>query len=176
MSGVLVLDATYQPERIVSFRAACELLLEGKAVAATEDAVTVMRSPSISVTIPSVILLLHVARWAYRHEAPACTRHGVLHRDSHECQFVIGDNPCRRRADSIDHLLPQCRGGENTWTNLVASCTHHNGLKADRTLDEMVTAGWSLRRSPVAPRRSVRMLQAAGVHRIPDSWTMFIAA
>ena len=176
MRGVLVLDATYQPERIVSFREACELLLGGKAVAATDDSVTVMRSPSIAVTIPSVILLVHTARWAYRHQPPACTRHGVLLRDGYECQFAIAGNPCRRWANSIDHLIPQSRSGQNTWTNLVASCTHHNGLKADRTLEEMANAGWTLRRQPVAPRRAIRLLQAAGVEEIPDSWSIFIVA
>ena len=46
--------------------------------------------------------------------------------------FPLGDGT----ADTVDHLLPQSRGGTNTWLNTVAACTRCNNLKANRTPPE----------------------------------------
>ncbi len=176
MQAVLVLDQTWQPDRVVSFRRACELLLGGKAVAVTEETATVMRSPSIEVNIPAVIQLAYTARWAYRRVTPPCSSRAVLIRDAGECQFVVGGTTCRRPADSVDHLLPRSRGGLNTWDNLVAACRQHNTAKADSTLDEIHRrAGWTLRREPFTPQRSIRMLSVEQGD-VPVAWRPFLAA
>ena len=47
------------------------------------------------------------------------------------------------KADTVDHLLPQSRGGQNTWLNTVAACTRCNNHKANRTPAEAGDAvGW----------------------------------
>ena len=51
----------------------------------------------------------------------------MLRRDLHTCAYCSGP------ADTVDHLLPQSRGGLNTWLNTVAACTRCNNLKANRT-------------------------------------------
>ena len=43
---------------------------------------------------------------------------------------------CGGHAHTVDHLLPQSRGGGWTWGNLVAACGPCNQAKADRTPDE----------------------------------------
>ena len=173
--SVLVLDSTWQPERVISTERAVLLLLAGKATAVSEDIVGVMRSPSIEVRIPAVIVVASALRRSFSR-VPACTRAGIFARDERQCQFVIGDRPCSALADSIDHLLPQSRGGVDSWENLIAACRRHNGLKADRTLEEMHRAyDWSLRRQPKAPRFAVRMLERARLREIPAAWQPFIA-
>lgn len=178
MNRVLVLDAAWQPDRIVSFERAVMLLWDGKAVAASDEIVTTMRSPSVSVDVPAVILLGQVAKWAFKRDMPVCTRSGVLARDQHICQFVIGDVACHRPASTIDHLLPQSRGGAGlSWSNLVGACAPHNSAKADHTLEEMAKShGWSLKREPFEPRRSIRLLNRVHAHVIPESWLPFLAA
>ncbi|MGI3785554.1 MAG: HNH endonuclease, partial [Janthinobacterium lividum] len=74
--------------------------------------------------------------------APAWSKRGVLRRDAHRCAF------CGSSADTVDHLLPQSRGGGNTWQNTVAACTRCNNVKANRTPSE---AGMPLRRVPHVP-------------------------
>jgi 5-methylcytosine-specific restriction endonuclease McrA len=66
----------------------------------------------------------------------------VLRRDSHRCAF------CGTTADTVDHLMPQSRGGANTWQNTVAACTRCNNVKANRTPAE---ACMPLRRTPHVP-------------------------
>jgi 5-methylcytosine-specific restriction endonuclease McrA len=177
MNRVLVLDAAWQPDRFVSFERALTLLWDGKAVAASDDIVAVMRSPSIAIDVPAVILLGQVARWAFTRDIPVCSRRAVLARDDHQCQFVVGDQPCHHVATSIDHLQPASRGGPNSWTNLVGACGVHNSAKADRTLEEMSRShGWSLKRKPFEPRRSIRLLSRLPADAIRESWLPFLVA
>lgn len=175
--NVLVLDNTWQPNRVVSVERAVILLLTGKATPVSDVVVGVMRSPSTEVRVPAVILVANALRLAVHGGRAACSREGVFARDAWQCQFVIGERACNAHADSIDHLVPQSRGGDDSWTNLIAACRHHNGIKAARTMDEMHRAhGWSLRRQPVAPRFALRMLDRARIREIPASWAPFLGA
>jgi 5-methylcytosine-specific restriction endonuclease McrA len=51
-------------------------------------------------------------------------------------------------AHTVDHLVPQSRGGRNSWLNTVAACTRCNHRKANRTPAE---AGMTLRLEPRVP-------------------------
>lgn len=72
-------------------------------------------------------------------------RMAVLNRDGFICQY------CGDAGSTYDHIMPQSRGGENTWLNLVAACTDCNGYKADRTPEE---AGMKLIREPFVPQHN----------------------
>lgn len=104
-----------------------------------------IRSPSIRLIPPEVVLLVHYDRIPC-HEAPF-TRRNLFLRDDFTCQY------CGRRCGSdhlsVDHVLPRSRGGSTSWENCVLACVACNARKADRTLKE---AGLRLLRSPVRPR------------------------
>lgn len=51
----------------------------------------------------------------------------VMLRDGHKCRY------CGGSANTLDHLYPYSRGGEDTPENLVASCRSCNSKKGDRT-------------------------------------------
>lgn len=159
--AVLLLNASYEPLRVVALRRAIGLVLAGKADTLAEGD-GVIRSASISLAMPAVIRLRYMVRVPFRATAPL-SRRAVLARDSKRCQF----SHCNRVASTVDHLVPRSRGGEHQWTNLVAACAACNARKGDRLLHEL---GWSLRRTPVAPRGSIVLLSVADVSSIPDSW------
>jgi len=104
-----------------------------------------IRSPSVRVSAPEVIVLVHYDRVPC-HEAPF-TRRNLFLRDDFTCQY------CGRRCSSdhlsVDHVLPRSRGGSTTWENCVLACVGCNARKADRTVKE---AGLRLLRVPVRPR------------------------
>ena len=56
--------------------------------------------------------------------------------------------PGGRLGLTVDHLVPQSRGGGHTWENLAACCSPCNHRKADRTPEE---AGMCLRWTPWRP-------------------------
>jgi 5-methylcytosine-specific restriction endonuclease McrA len=77
-----------------------------------------VRSPSIEITLPSVVSLKSYVRPA-RH--PAFTRFNVFLRDRFSCQY------CGSRDDlTFDHLLPRSLGGHTTWENVVTACSECN--------------------------------------------------
>jgi 5-methylcytosine-specific restriction endonuclease McrA len=50
----------------------------------------------------------------------------VLRRDAYTCVY------CGREATEADHVIPKDKGGQDTMTNLVASCKTCNASKGNR--------------------------------------------
>jgi len=174
---VLLLDPTWRIDRVIGVEHACELILERAVVAASEDIATVMHSPSIEVPIPSVVA--RVGRlYAGEHDrAPACSHRTVRQRDHHICQFVVGGQPCERRGDSVDHLMPRMLGGMSVWENLVASCRMHNGAKASTPYHEMHRRhGWALLRPPYQPTRRALLLASLRESNHHPAWDPYLSA
>jgi 5-methylcytosine-specific restriction endonuclease McrA len=141
LSSVTLLNASYEPLGKVSFKHAVRMLF--REVATVEEAhEDRMIGPH---RWPKVIRLVRyvAATWMYR---PAgYTRAGVLKRDRHVCAY------CRRRATTVDHVLPSRRGGDWSWLNTVAACEACNLRKADRTPQE---ARMRLLVQPFVPTRA----------------------
>ncbi|MCW6037289.1 HNH endonuclease [Spirulina subsalsa FACHB-351] len=126
MGKVLVLNASYEPLNITSWRRAVVLLLKGKAEQLEFDTQEIYtRFPT-----PTVIRLRYYVRVPYK-EIPL-TRRNILERDDHSCQY------CRFRGDNLtlDHVIPRSRGGGDSWENLVAACVRCNVHKGNRTPNE----------------------------------------
>ncbi len=141
---VLLLNASHEPLAVVTGRRALVLVVAGKAdcLVEREDS-TIFRSPSLAVSVPSVVRLRRYVRVPYQ-TPPAATRAGILRRDQRRCAY------CGGKGDTIDHVVPKSRGGRHSWENCVACCARCNARKADRLLEEI---GWALLRRPAAPRR-----------------------
>ena len=65
-----------------------------------------------------------------KSNSPIATKRAIMTRDHYLCGY------CGKRADTIDHIVPQSKKGPNTWTNLIAACKKCNNKKADRTPEE----------------------------------------
>lgn len=161
MRRSLVLNASYEPLGVVSWRRAVCLVLDEQAemVAAADDLV---RSPSCCIPLPSVIRLRQMINAPRRRSVPV-SRRAVFARDEYRCQY------CGDRADSIDHVLPRSRGGADAWDNLAAACRSCNTRKRDRTPDE---AGMRLMRPCRAPGHAAAFV--VGAVSVPDPWKPFL--
>ncbi len=139
MSDVLVLNADMEPLTRVSLRHAVKMLV--RQVAEVHDHV-----PDRAIGVWPVPTVVRLVRWVYarwRHtDGPAWSRRGVLARDHRRCGY------CRQPATTIDHIVPRCQGGQNTWLNTIAACYACNQRKADRTPRQ---AGMVLRFEPRTP-------------------------
>ncbi|WP_017303043.1 HNH endonuclease [Spirulina subsalsa] len=126
MGKVLVLNASYEPLNITSWRRAVVLLLKGKAEQLEFETQEIYRR----FPTPTVIRLRYYVRVPYK-EIPL-TRRNILERDDHSCQY------CRFRGDNLtlDHVIPRSRGGGDTWENLVSACVRCNVHKGNRTPNE----------------------------------------
>jgi 5-methylcytosine-specific restriction endonuclease McrA len=112
---------------------------------------------------PSVILLTRYVRIPSTRLIPV-SRRGVLRRDSQRCAY------CGGAANTIDHVLPRSRGGQDTWENLVACCLRCNNAKSDRTPGEM---GWNLQVRPKPPHGTSWLVR--GVERAELQWEEYLA-
>lgn len=127
MNSVLVINADLGPLHRVSVKHAIGMLLRNVAeIHEAEPDRLIGTFP-----IPRVVRLVHyvVTRWRYTRN-PTWSRGGVLARDGHRCGYCAG------RAATIDHIVPRCRGGRNTWSNTVAACGACNQRKGDLTLEQ----------------------------------------
>lgn len=100
----------------------------------------VVRSPSMEMRIPSVVVLKEYVRPALY---PAFTRFNLFLRDEFTCQY------CGAAGEmTFDHVIARSRGGRTTWENVVAACSPCNLAKASLTLRE---ARMNLRKPPHRP-------------------------
>jgi 5-methylcytosine-specific restriction endonuclease McrA len=139
MSKVLVLNASYEPLNITSWRRAVVLLLKDKAESLEDSGQLIYAN----LPLPSVIRLRQYVRVPYAEIA--LTRKNLLHRDGHMCQYCkhVGDDL------TLDHVLPRSRGGQDTWENMVVACVRCNVNKGNRTPKE---AGMVLLKTPHRPQ------------------------
>ena len=125
-SPVLVLNATYEPINICAARRALVLVLKGVA-RAEEDHPRFIKSPSLSMPVPSVIRLLEFRH--IPHQSRSLSRKNILMRDHNTCQYcgkVFTPNEL-----TLDHVIPRSRGGASSWENLVACCKTCNHKKGN---------------------------------------------
>ncbi len=134
---VLLLNSSYEPLHICSWRRAIILLVKGKAVAVESNGKQV--HPEIR--MPLVIRLLYYVK--IPHKEISLSRRNLMHRDNYMCQY------CGKRSElTIDHVLPRSRGGKDTWDNVVVACLRCNVTKGNRTPKE---ADMRLMKQPTRP-------------------------
>ena len=98
-SQVLVLNQNYQPLNICRAKRAVILILEGKAEIVERDTREI-RSPSVSIPLPSVIRLNYMVRPPRMKRK--LSRREIFVRDRYTCQY------CGRRTKdlTLDHVIP----------------------------------------------------------------------
>ena len=100
----------------------------------------VVRSPSMQIRIPSVVVLKDYIKPQKR---VAFTRFNLFLRDEFCCQY------CGSRGDlTFDHVVPRARGGITSWENVVAACSSCNLKKGSTSL---ARSGLTLRKPPRQP-------------------------
>ena len=100
----------------------------------------IIRSPSFSMKLPSVIALKSYIR---PQTNPNFTRFNVFLRDKFSCQYC-GD----KKELTFDHLLPRSKGWKTNWDNVVTACSSCNVQKGGRLLK---FSGMTLNQKPYQP-------------------------
>lgn len=168
MDHTLVLNASYEPLRVVPWQKAITMLFKGKVeVLANYD--REIRGVTIRVRQPSVLRLLHHVRTRRAFAEVPFSRANVYARDHHRCQY------CGTRLApaqlTFDHVVPVARGGRKDWDNIVTCCISCNRRKGDLQAAE---AGLTLRRRPRRPPAFAHITLSLGLRRAPKSWQDYI--
>lgn len=173
LERVLLLNGNYRPLASLTIKKAVNLLLTDK-VAPVEGIARRLRTPNTIFEVPSVIVLKRFVNVPARNKK--WSRRGVLERDSHTCIFCLAKAGIKRnrtqnwrpRDFTIEHLLPQSRGGKSVWTNTACACYSCNHRKANRTSHE---AGMPLRWSPKTPRTNYFVASGS----FPHEWKKYFS-
>ncbi|MCG8451450.1 MAG: HNH endonuclease [Pirellulales bacterium] len=127
-----------------------------------------VRSVNFEFCVPRVLRLLYYDRLP--KQKVRLNRRNIFARDANHCQY------CGKRFAtselSLDHVVPTCMGGEESWENLVCACVKCNVRKGGRTPKQ---AGMKLICKPVRPKCSPMLTIKLGNPKYA-SWKTFMDA
>jgi 5-methylcytosine-specific restriction endonuclease McrA len=125
----------------------------------------VVRSPSTTIRIPSVVVLRD---YVAPQKRVAFTRFNLFLRDEFRCQY------CGAKGDlTFDHVVPRAKGGVTSWENVVAACGRCNLRKGSRSLKHV---GFTLRRPPRRPSTGelMNLGRKFPPNHLHESWMDFL--
>ena len=166
MKPSLLLNATFEPIGVISWKKAIILSFLGKAevVSAYEQ---VVHAISMSIKLPAVLRLTRYVK--YRHQEVKFTRRNIYIRDKYRCQYC--GKVFEPKDLTYDHVIPRSRGGKTTWTNVVTCCHACNRKKGSRTPKE---AGMRLLSKPKEPHWHPMIHFSMDTHQIPSHWLDYL--
>jgi len=160
----LKLDASFRPIEIIDAIEALVMCFIGKATA-VETYTREIRSATQVFQLPAVIVLNKIIK--FRRHGIQPTRHNLLWRDGHRCQYCAKKFPDQQL--TLDHVIPKSRGGQNSWENLVVACKKCNQKKGSRLPSE---SGMQLLKPPRRPKESV--LRSVKKNQISNLWNNYL--
>ena len=168
MEQTLLLNATYEPLKIVHWQKAITLLCQGK-VEVVREYDREVHSVSITFRLPSVIRLLRYIKIKRRFDYVPFSRANIYARDEHTCQYC-GELSSTSEL-TFDHVVPVAQGGRKDWENIVTCCVSCNRKKGGRTPPE---AGMHLLRMPKRPQSAPAIRITVGLRNAPESWRDYL--
>jgi 5-methylcytosine-specific restriction endonuclease McrA len=168
MDMTLLLNATYEPLRVLHWKRAITLLWQGK-VEVLEVYDREIRGVSITVKLPAVLRLLRVVKVKNWHGAAKFSRANIFMRDRYTCQYC--SKRFRTEDLTFDHVVPIARGGRKTWDNIVTACLPCNNRKSGCTPEE---ARMKLIKRPEKPSWQPSITLTIGIKNAPESWRDYL--
>ncbi|MBN4054321.1 HNH endonuclease [Nitrospira defluvii] len=168
MEMTLLLNSTFEPMRVISWKKAILLLVQDK-VEVLQVHNREIRSVSISFKLPSVLRLLSFVKIKANQRVVKFSRSNIFARDKHHCQYC--GRHFKTSALTFDHVLPIAKGGKKTWTNIVTACIRCNNRKSGHTPEE---ANMRLIKKPEKPRWSPMRTITIGLRNMPLNWRDYL--
>lgn len=114
------------PVSLIDWQEAIRLVVLDKArvIASYED--WTVRSPSISLKVPAVLMLTEHMK--IKHSV-CFSKTNIFLRDEYKCQYCgvrLHERDC-----TVDHVIPRSYGGKSAWENLTTSCKKCNSAKGN---------------------------------------------
>jgi len=159
----LVVDSAYIARSVIATERAFVISYKGNAEVIAEYPETFgVVNPTLEINKPSIIRVPTFIKMNFQ-KVPL-TRENIYKRDNYECVYCGEDN---KKLLTLDHVVPQSKGGPNSWDNLVTACKRCNGEKSDLTLEEYG--------KPIPkPQRPHYLMLLKKVHHIPEEWKPYL--
>lgn len=164
MEATLLLNATFEPLKVVPWTRAMTLWYQGKCEI-LEHHDREARAVTFSFKLPSVVRLLRFVKIRRQRDLVPFTRGNIYARDGHRCSYCGEEFPTQEL--TYDHVIPAAQGGRKSWENITTSCIDCNRRKGARTPHE---AGMTLLRVPTKPKAGSVVHVTVGLRHTPESW------
>ena len=137
---ILKLDITGSPTSWISYIDAIRLLTNDRVIAELGSERFLIRGGTNAASgqqsvlqVASIILTRgHSKSYYHRQQfAPHLTNKALFRRDGHICLYC--GEQFSARLLTRDHVIPQSRGGSDSWENVVTACFRCNNHKANKT-------------------------------------------
>lgn len=159
----LELNSAYIPTKIINSDRAYIVSMKGNAEIIHEHPETFeLVNPELKINRPSVIRTRKY--FNSRFHNIKYSRENVFKRDDYTCVYC-GKRDTRNC--TIDHVLPQCKGGDDSFENCVTACFKCNQEKDDLTIKE-----WG--REHPNPKRPHFILLLNNLGEIPEEWKKYL--
>jgi 5-methylcytosine-specific restriction endonuclease McrA len=128
-----------------------------------------VHSVSLTMRKPAVIRLRKLIHIVYERIAyVSYTKRNVHLRDNFTCQYCGVKMP--QKDLTVDHVIPEARGGPTNWENCVSACCDCNYKKDDKTPGE---AGMNLIR-PAHKPKGFKEIVRIKIGEISDLWEKYL--
>jgi 5-methylcytosine-specific restriction endonuclease McrA len=159
----LVVDSSFIARSIIPTERAFVISYKGNAEVIAEHPETFgLVNPKLEIYKPSIIRVFSYVK-QHIHKVPL-NRENIYKRDNYECVYCGCSN---QRTLTLDHVIPQSKGGKDSWDNLVTACRRCNHEKADLTLEEYG-------KEIPEPKRPHYLMLLRQVQDIPKEWETFL--
>ena len=156
----LVIDTAHMARSIISTERAFVIFYKGNAQVIAEHPESFgLVNKELDIKKPSIIKVNTYVDIKY--QKVSLNRENIYKRDNYECVYCGCSD---KRTLTLDHVIPQSKGGPNTWDNLVTACKACNGEKADMTVEEYTNE------LPNPKRPHYLMLMKRVNFEIPEEW------
>ena len=163
----MVLNASYQPIKVISWQKAIVLWFQEK-VDVLEFQEVEVRSPSRGFKLPSVLRLKSYSKHLFNRQVKF-NRQNIFVRDHFTCQYCA--KKLSEKKLTVDHVVPLSKGGTHEWSNVVAACGTCNNKKGNKSLEQ---ANLKLKKKPDAPGWIVSTQWELNTNRVPDEWRPYL--
>ena len=104
---------SFFPLSVINWKTAVKLLLAKNVILVKEYDNKVVRSPSIEIPLPSILMLKRFHKF---HNYVRFSRSNVFLRDIYTCQYC--KNIFSKNELTLDHVVPKSKGGLTNWENV----------------------------------------------------------
>ncbi len=167
METTLLLNASFEPLKIINWQRAITLLFAGK-VEVIEEYSKEVHSVTFSMKLPSILRLLKYVK-VRKSRMVKFSRANIYARDKYSCQYC--NAVFNSEELTFDHVIPVSRGGTKSWENIVTACVECNRKKGGQTPEE---AGMKLVHRPVAPDWVPSVSLTLVFKNAPESWRDYL--
>lgn len=161
--SVLVVDNSYKPKRIVTWESAIADVVQNR-FSVLDYSSKIVHSAQDEWYLPEIIV---DPRALYISKKVRFDYDAVNARDNCVCAYC-GERHSEKNM-SVDHIMPQIKGGKDSWMNCITACHRCNNRKAGRTPEE---AGMKLLYQPIEPKNTLELMLYR--MKLKEEWIPFM--